>query len=108
MADEMSINLWDDKHMYTQAVGWHRSTLLYVFFVHILIVLMFYIVHPGQSLKYHLHPRHQYTLHLRAYQHWHYQNMSLEKMCMALSLKSRGYGPQIPGDDKNLRPSTVM
>lgn len=91
MADEMSINLWDDKQTHTQAVGWHRSTLLASRSK--LEVSSKILARPQQ---------------LRAYQYWHHQNMSLEKMCMALSLKSKGYGPQIPGEDKNLRPSTVI
>ncbi|TFK31280.1 ribonuclease H-like domain-containing protein [Crucibulum laeve] len=45
--------------------------------------------------------------YLRAYHYWHNQNMSLEKMCVELSLKSKGFGQVVDGDLK-LKPGTVI
>lgn len=47
--------------------------------------------------------------YLRAYESWHQRGLSLEEMCLKLSLKSQGsYGPIVEGDDLALKPGTVI
>lgn len=46
---------------------------------------------------------------LRAYEYWHQKKLSLDEMCLKLSLKNKGYyGPVPVGDGMSLKRGTVM
>ncbi|KAF5347126.1 hypothetical protein D9756_010943 [Leucocoprinus leucothites] len=47
--------------------------------------------------------------YLQAYESWHQRGLSLEEMCLKLSLKSQGsYRPIMEGDDLSLKPGTMI
>lgn len=47
--------------------------------------------------------------YLRAYEYWHQKKLTLEEMCLKLSLKNKGHhGSTKPGKIVALKPGTVM